>query len=113
MVMVYTLSETAKEWLEEHNKPERTDDSMYADMMQRKKEEQDRIEAERKELERKEQAGKLEASETVEGRKKKYGTPVTKESFEIWKKEYLTSIQDNTMASSGEEEGMYSIELYV
>ena len=90
MPMVYTLVEVIKEWLEENNVEEKTDDSMYADMMAR----QEAI----KEEERKREAAaeaerKQEEANTVKEKANKYGTPVTPESFLAWREKYKLETQ--------------------
>lgn len=92
--MVYTLVEVVKEWLEENNVEEKTDDSMYADMMAR----QEAIkEEERKKEELAIQQQKEAEEKAVKEKGNKYGTPVTPESFLAWRERFALETKESSL----------------
>jgi len=113
MPSIFTICEGIKEWLQDNNIPGQ-DGSMYADMMRR---------MQQKDVEIKKKAEKaansaaanaelshkvIDPEEEERLRKREAGTPVTEETFMIWKKKFdeemaqlaLQSGQDNSKEKS-------------
>ncbi|CAM9649491.1 unnamed protein product [Ascophyllum nodosum] len=87
MAMGYTIAESLKDWLADNNVPSAADGSMHGEMLRRMAE-GDRGRKKEK-LEREKEAKAREADEeddeTIRRRRQADGTPVTSETFALWK----------------------------
>ena len=91
-VMIYSIVEAVTEWLQENNRPE-SDGSAFSEMKERariakeKKDQEERVEGERKAAEDKAN------SETEDGKRKRYGTPVTVAVFNAWNEIFMAEVE--------------------
>ncbi|CAH0483089.1 unnamed protein product [Peronospora belbahrii] len=95
MAMMYTLSETVRDYLVENNR-EGNDGSEHQEMLRRmeqKKKKDDKVEADKQDQEH---ANKEEKREV-------HGTPVTVETFAAWKAKFDAEMQGTTKTSLKDE----------
>ena len=91
-VMIYSIVEAVTEWLQENNRPE-SDGSAFSEMKERARKAKER-EDQRKEEEERRKADEAKAkNETEDGKRKRYGTPVTVSVFHAWNEKFMAEVE--------------------
>ena len=96
-VMIYSIAEAASEWLQENNRPE-SDGSAFSEMKERARVAKEKKDQAQEEEDVRSAAEAKANSETEDGKRKRYGTPVTVAVFHAWNEIYMAEVEAKELA---------------
>jgi len=89
MPMVYTITDVVVQWLLDNNRP-MSDGSIFAEMQERERLKKEAAQKAEDATKRAEAKAKQFERDSVQGKMKRFGTPVTKENFNEWNEVFIS-----------------------